>query len=128
MGTSDFEGLITFTYYNDLEKAAEFYRDIMKLDLVIDLTWSKLFKLGENAHIGLVDAEHGHHKPSNDKPVMLSFMVSDADSWYQYLNEKGIKTNHEPQESKSLHMRGFLTWDPEGYVIEILEFLTKPYG
>jgi catechol 2,3-dioxygenase-like lactoylglutathione lyase family enzyme len=122
------EGFITFTYYKDLDKASKFYSETMGFEVVVDMSWVKIYKLAEGAHLGLVDEAHGYFKTSRIKPVMLTFMVSDAEAWYQYLTGKGIRTNHKPEERRTPHMKGFLTWDPEGYVIEILEFLTKPYG
>lgn len=122
------EGMITFTYYNDIEKATKFYRNVMGFKQVMDREWVKIFKVGKDSHIGLVNKERGFHKPSEDKPVMLSVMVKDIDKWYDKLSNKGVKTNHPPQQGGDINMMSFLTWDSEGYVIEILEFLTKPYG
>jgi len=124
----DIEGMITFTYHEDIEAADRFYGDALGLKRVMDRDWVKIFKLGVDSHVGLVDSERGYLKPSDDKPVMLTMIVEDAEAWHRMLTEKGVKTNHPPRESDEIHMKGFLTWDPSGYVIEILEFLTKPYG
>jgi len=122
------EGMITFTYHDDLEKASEFYRDTIGLQSVMDRPWVKIYRAGADSHIGLVDSRRGYLRPSKDKPVMLSITVKDVDAWHRRLTEKGAQTNHPPEEAEDIHMRGFLTWDPSGYVIELLEFLTKPYG
>lgn len=122
------EGFITFTYHKDVEKAAEFYRDVLELDQVVNKDWVKIFRAGQDSHIGLVDAEKGYLKPSEEKPVMLSIFVDDVDEWYRSLTVKGVKVNNPPKEGEDVHMKGFLIWDPSGYVIEIFQFLTKPYG
>jgi len=122
------EGMITFTYHDDVEAADSFYGETLGLKRVMDRDWVKIFKLGADSHVGLVDSERGYLKPSKDKPVMLTIIVEDAEAWHRSLTEKGVKTNHPPRESDEIHMKGFLTRDPSGYVIEILEFLTKPYG
>lgn len=122
------EGMITFTYHEDIEAADRFYGETLGLERVMDRDWVKIFKLGRDSHVGLVDSERGHLKPSEEKPVMLTIIVEDAEEWHRELTEKGVKTNHPPKEAGEIHMKGFLTWDPSGYVIEILEFLTKPYG
>jgi uncharacterized glyoxalase superfamily protein PhnB len=124
----DIEGMITFTYYNDIEKAAEFYRETLGLKEVMNHDWVKIYKAGKDSHIGIVNAEKGYLKPQSEKPVMLTIIVEDVDKWYNTLSEKGVKTNHPPKKSDDLDMRGFLTCDPEGYVIEFLTFNTKPYG
>jgi len=116
------DGLITFLYYNDLERATRFYEEIIGLKLVIDQGWAKIFKVSENAHIGLVDGKRGYHRPNPIKPVMITLIVPDVDSWYQYLKEKNIKTLTEPRDSKELNIRTLLLEDPEGYVIEIEHF------
>lgn len=128
MALADVEGLITFTYYNDLERASEFYRDVMGFELVIDVGFAKVYKVAENAHIGLVDGKKGLLKATKDKPVMLTFIVNDVDAWHRYLTENGVNIDQPPKEADYLNMKILLLKDPEGYVIEILEFLTKPYG
>jgi predicted enzyme related to lactoylglutathione lyase len=124
----DIQGMITFTYHEDIEAADRFYGKTLGLKRVMDRYWVKIFKLGVDSHVGLVDSKRGYLKPSDDKPVMLTIIVEDAEAWHRMLTEKGVETNHPPRESDEIHMKGFLTWDPSGYVIEILEFLTKPYG
>ncbi len=124
----DIEGMITFTYYKDIEKAAEFYRETLGLQEVMNHDWVKIYKVGTDSHIGIVNAEKGYLKPQNEKPVMLTIIVEDVDKWHKTLSEKGVQTNHPPEKSKDMDMKGFLTWDPEGYVIEFLTFDTKPYG
>ncbi|MBS7619337.1 VOC family protein [Candidatus Bathyarchaeota archaeon] len=116
------EGLITFLYYNDLERATKFYEEILGLELVIDQGWAKIFKVCENAHVGLVDGKRGYHRPNPIKPVMVTLVVSDVDSWYRYLKGKNVKTLTEPRDNKELNIRTFLLEDPEGYIIEIEHF------
>ena len=122
------EGMITFTYYNDIEKAEKFYGETLGFEEVMDRDWVKIFRVGKDSHIGLVNAEKGYLKPQAEKPVMLSVFVEDVDAWHKHLEERGVKTNHPPQKSGDIDMRGFLTWDPEGYAVEFLTFDTKPYG
>jgi predicted enzyme related to lactoylglutathione lyase len=124
----DIEGMITFTYHEGLEEASRFYGEALGLERVMDRDWVKIYRVGSGGHIGLVDGKRGYLRPSKDKPVMLSIMVSDVEAWYRRLSEMGVKVNHPPKQSDDIHMSGFLTWDPSGYVVELLEFLTKPYG
>ncbi len=57
------EGLITFTYYNDIEKAEEFYGETLGFKEVMNRDWVKIFKVANGSHIGLVNAEKGYLKP-----------------------------------------------------------------
>jgi uncharacterized glyoxalase superfamily protein PhnB len=122
------EGFITFTYHENIDNAAKFYGETLELELVLDRDWVKIFRIGKDSHIGLVDSEKGYLKPATEKPVMLSIFVRDVDYWYSKLRNKGVRTNNPPKNADEIDMKGFLTWDPSGYVIEIFEFLTKPYG
>jgi len=116
------EGLITFLYYNDLEKAASFYEDVMGFELTVNQGWAKIYRVTDGAHIGVVDEKWGYHRASPAKPVMVTLVVSDVDAWYQYLRDKGVETLNEPHDIEELGLRAFLLEDPEGYVIEIQKF------
>ncbi len=122
MNLPEIDGLITFLYYDDLKKAEDFYRDVMRLQLVTDQGWAKIFKVVERAHVGLVDGNMGYHKASPIKPVMITVVVHDVDQWYEHLQKLGVKTLTEPKDYKELGLRMFLLEDPEGYIIEIQKF------
>ena len=128
MDVSDIEGQITFTYYNDLEAAARFYGDLMGFELVIDVEFAKVYKVYDSTHVGIVDGNLGSIKATDDKPVMISFIVDDIESWHGYLKDKGVDVFQPPKEAAYLKMKTMLFRDTEGYVLEILEFLKKPYG
>lgn len=122
------EGQITFFYYNDLERADDFYSTIMEFEKVIDLSYARVFKITEGAHIGIVNSEEGYLKPSKDKPVMLTIIVENIESWFNNLKEKGINVKEGMVRRKKPDMTTLLIRDPEDYVIEILQFNKKPYG
>ncbi|TRO47998.1 VOC family protein [Candidatus Bathyarchaeota archaeon] len=127
MNLSEIEGQITFTYYNDLEAAAEFYGDVMGFELVIDVGFAKVYRVYGETHVGIVDGNLGSIKAAEEKPVMISFIVDDIESWHGYLKERGVDVFQPPKEAAYLKMKTMLFRDPEGYVLEVLEFLT-PYG
>jgi len=127
MDLSEIEGQITFTYYNDLEAAAEFYGDVMGFELVIDVGFAKVYRVYGETHVGIVDGNLGSIKAAEEKPVMISFIVEDIESWHVYLKERGVDVFQPPMEAAYLKMKTMLFRDPEGYVLEVLEFLT-PYG
>ena len=124
---SAFEGSITFFYYDDLEGASRFYEEVMGFEPVIELDFARVYQVCENVHLGLVDGRRGMLKPSIDKPVMLSLFVEDVDAWYRKLKNLGIDVE-PPREPEYLKMRVMLFKDPEGYTLELLQWLKKPYG
>lgn len=125
MSKPDAKGLITFFYYKDLRRAADFYQNIMGFRLVQDQRWAKIFQVAENAYVGCVDGSVGYHKPSEKKPVMLTVVVDDPDAWYSRLKKHGVETINEPHDEKDLNLRIFLLRDPEGYVVEMQKFYAQ---
>ena len=122
------EGALTFFYYEDLEPASDFYRDVMGFELVMEREWVRLFRIVDGSHLGLVSGERGSHKPSPTKPVRLQLMVSDADAWFQYLKGKGLEMDREALHvGTELNIKAFAVKDPEGYTVEICEY-TSLYG
>ena len=122
MPKPDVYGAITFFYYNNLKKAAEFYENVMGFNLVQDQKWAKIFQISGEAYMGCVDGEIGYHKPYDTKPVMLTIIVDDPDAWYDHIQYHNVETLSEPHDDEELNLRIFLLQDPEGYVIEIQKF------
>jgi lactoylglutathione lyase len=122
------EGTLTLFYYDDLEKSFTFYHDVLGFDLVADFGYVKLFRVAEGALLGLVDGELGSHKTSPSKPVRLVVMVKDIDPWFRRVREAGVETlEDEPFTGVRMKLKGFTFHDPEGYTVEIVQYLT-PYG
>jgi lactoylglutathione lyase len=119
----DVKGVITWLYYRDLPAALEFYENVMGFELELDQGWSKVMKIRDGAYVGLVDGEHGYHRASDTKPVILCINVLDADEWHRMLLEKGLDLEEKPKESERLKIKVFMFKDPEGYTIEIQETL-----
>ena len=119
----DVRGVITWLYYRDLPAAMEFYESVMGFETEVDQGWSKILKIRDGAYVGLVDGEHGYHRASDTKPVILCINVGDADAWHSMLLEKGLDLEAHPPESERLKIKVFMFKDPEGYTIEIQETL-----
>ena len=128
MSSMTVDGSITFFYYDDLARASDFYGEVMGFEKVIDVGFAQVFKAHGGVHVGLVDGSRGHLKASREKPVMLTFFSDDIDSWHDHLLEQGVEIEQPPKEAEYLEMRTMLFKDTEGYTLEILQWLTKPYG
>jgi catechol 2,3-dioxygenase-like lactoylglutathione lyase family enzyme len=121
-------GQATFLYYDDLAAASHFYEDVLGLEKTFDLDWVHIFRLSADASIGLVNATRGAHRPSADKPVMVSLVVAlaDVDRWYDYLKGRGVDVGAAPQTGADGHIRAFSFKDPEGYTLEVFAWATRP--
>lgn len=110
---------ITFLYYRDLPAAMTFYEDVMGFKLVIDQGWSKIYKIAEGAHVGLVDETRGMNKWAPTKPVQLCVRVEDVEGWYAYAQARKLNNLSQLFENQTLGIRAFVFEDPEGYQIEV---------
>ena len=124
----EIDGTITFFYYDDLARATEFYEDVMGFEKVIDIPLAKVFRVHGDSHVGLVDGHTGYLKFKEDKPVMLSWLSDDIEGWHVHLKEKGVDIEQPPERQSYLEMRTMLFRDPEGYLLEVMQWLKKPYG
>ena len=89
--------------------------------------FAKVFKVQEGSHVGLVDGNVGNLKYMDSKPVMLCWFSNDIGKWYKYLKEKGAKLEQPPQKQGYLDMKTMLFRDSEDYILEILQWIKKPY-
>mgnify|MGYP001819049767 CR=1 FL=1 len=116
---------ITFLYYRDLQRAMQFYENVLGLPLVIDQGWSKIYQICRGAHVGLVDETKGMNRWTDKKPVQLCIRVPDVDSWYQYAQANQLTDLSQVFENEQIGIRAFVFRDPEGYQIEIQSALKE---
>jgi lactoylglutathione lyase len=117
---------ITWLYYKDVPAAMRFYEDILGLTLTVDQGWAKVYQTSPTSFIGLVDEARGMHRASETKPVAVAFVTPDVDAWYGWMVSKGVKMRSAVADSKSLPIRGFTAYDPEGYTLEFETFRDDP--
>jgi lactoylglutathione lyase len=121
-------GGLMFLYYDGIGEAAKFYEETLGFELKLDRDWVKILKYATDCHVGLVDISRGSHKIMEEKSTRLQLMVDDAQSWWDYMKEKGFKPNKdELVEGKTLKIKAFAVTDPGGYTVEFCEY-TSPYG
>jgi catechol 2,3-dioxygenase-like lactoylglutathione lyase family enzyme len=127
-GTPRIASQVTFLYFNELDKAAAFYAGKLGLRLTFDGGWVKIFELSPSSSVGLVDATHGAHRPSAEKPVMVSMVMStpdDVDRWFAQLKAQGVQIARPPGNSDKVPVRAFEFKDPEGHSLEVFAWLLK---
>ena len=117
---------ITWLYYRDVPVAMRFYEDVLGLMLTVDQGWAKVYQTSPTSFIGLVDETRGMHRASDTKPVAVAFVTADVDAWHAWLVSKGVKIRSVVADSKTLPIRGFTAYDPEGYTLEFETFKDDP--
>jgi lactoylglutathione lyase len=121
-----FAANITWLYYKDVPAAMRFYEETLGLQLIVDQGWAKVYQISATGFVGLVDETRGMHRASDTKPVALAFVTEQVDAWYAWLQSRGVKMRSELRDSKTLPIRGFTAFDPEGYTLEFETFRDHP--
>ena len=116
---------ITFLYYRDLDAVIPLYRDVLGLSLARDQGWCKIFAINSDSYVGLVDERMGSLAVTEEKGVLLTLVVDDVDAWYDHLYdaEYGVENLTGPSLNEDIGVYGFFFEDPEGYKIEIQQFV-----
>lgn len=121
-------GSITFFYYDELAEATNFYAQTLGLRVTMDEDWVKIFEIIPGSSVGLVKKGYGLHEPAADKPVMLSIVTPDVDTWYERLQEfnvsmvKPLPPVDVQKSPDSAPVRGFIVEDPGGYTVEFFSW------
>lgn len=117
---------MVFLYYTDLERAKQFYQEILGLEKVLDYGFAAIYRTSPSAYVGLVDEEHGMHDADDPKTVTLAFVTEEIDEWYAYLKSKNVPIRGPVKDAARHATRGFVAFDPEGYFLEFERFLDDP--
>ncbi len=113
---------ITFFYYPDLAAARSFYEEDLGFEVVDDQGWAVIYRIKGNCFFGIVDENKGFCEAKEKDAVLLTLVVEDTESWYEYAKSKGIEVESEPELKEDIGVKCFFLNDPEGYAIEIQEF------
>ncbi|UCG23956.1 MAG: VOC family protein [Chloroflexota bacterium] len=111
---------VTFLGTRDLDTTAAFYEDVLKLSLVLDQGSCRIYSVAGDAFLGFC-----RHLPSGpeSRSVILTLVSQEVDDWYAYLLASGIVVEERPVLNPTYNIYHFFLRDPDGYLIEIQQFL-----
>jgi len=112
---------ITWVYTNNLEQTSKFYEKDLELELVIDEGTARIFQVSSTAQIGVCAAFED--RVVEPKGGMITIVTNDVDGWFAQLTKKGVVANTPPHVLEKFNIYTFFLEDPNGYVIEIQQFL-----
>jgi catechol 2,3-dioxygenase-like lactoylglutathione lyase family enzyme len=121
------EQQVTFLATRDLEATAAFYEGVLQLPLVLDQGVCRIYRSAPSAFLGFCS-----HLPVGEepRPIILTLVSQDVDAWFRYLLTKGINLAERPIHNPTYNIHHFFLRDPDGYLIEIQQFLDPawPHG
>lgn len=112
-----------FFYYEDVNAAEAFYREILGFRLAADYGFAKIMQVAPRSFITLVDHTKGMHSADEPKTTAIALVTDQLDEWWAYINTQNIemRSSDFTPENGSAH-DGFVAIDPEGYYLEFERF------
>ncbi len=115
---SPIDALNAFYYYEDVEAAWVFYRDVLGLETAADYGFAKIMHVAPRSFLTLVDAEQGMHSSDEPKSVALAIVTRDLEAWFAHLQANSVPLRSELTMREGSAHDGFVAIDPEGYLLE----------
>lgn len=116
---------ITFLPTRDLVKTAQFYEEILGLDLKLDQGDCRIYQVSKESYVGFCQADNAPESPSEptSRQVILTLVTQKVDEWYAHLSRKGVDFEKPPATNPKYNIYHFFLRDPNGYLLEIQRFL-----
>ncbi len=114
---------ITFLYFKDLSGPADFFENILKLELVHDQGFARIYRVAGQSFVGIVDESKGSLKALEQSAVLITLVVDDVRAWFDYLKGQGLKMLSEIKTPELAPVECFFFEGPGGYNFEIQKFL-----
>lgn len=111
-----------FLYYEDLDRATEFYTNTLGMELMADYQMARIIRMAGDSYLILVDATKGMHTAEEPKTVALALLTDQLDEWWEYLKTQDIEIKYDFKPKEGSPHDGFVAIDPEGYLLEFERF------
>ncbi len=115
-----------FYYYADLQKAWDFYQNILGFETVADYGFAKMLRIAHSSYITLVDVESGMHNLDEPQTTTIAMVTDQVAEWYSYLQERDVVIERPFTVKEGSGHDGFVALDPEGYFLEFEVFNPHP--
>ena len=112
------DALNAFYYYEDLDAAWAFYRDVLGFETAADYGFAKIMHVAPRSFLTLVDVERGMHSADEPKSVALAIVTRDLQAWFDHLQANDVPLRSELNFREGSAHDGFVAIDPEGYLLE----------
>lgn len=116
---------ITFLYSADLVVTAKFYESVMGLELALDQGACCIYRTGSQSFLGFCQREQVQ---SDHTDVIFTLVTTDVDGWFEHLKDNGLTIGKAPAVNPSFNIYHFFLRDPNGYLIEIQQFLDPDWN
>lgn len=116
---------ITFLYTRDLVATAQFYEQVLGLEVALDQGDCRIYRIKPDAYLGFCQRLNAPESPTG---VIITLVTAQVDEWYQHLSRQGIAFEKPPTLNPGYNIYHCFLRDPNGYLIEIQEFRDPRWG
>lgn len=124
MPNLSFAEQITFLYTPDLQATAEFYENILGLELWRDQGTCRIYQVSTDGYLGFCQKENAGGEQSDIIVTLVTPGKQEVDEWYEHLRSQGIDFVKPPEINPNYQIYHCFLHDPTGYLLEIQFFLT----
>ena len=118
--TPSIDQQVTFVYTRDLSTTVHFYEKVMNLPLVLDQGSCRIYRVSRDGFLGFCERVEAPKKPSG---IIFTLVTHEVDEWHRYLSEQGVEFEKPPTHNPTYNIYHCFLRDPNGYLIEIQQFL-----
>ena len=109
---------ITFLYVSDLQRSAQFYGEVLGLDLVMDQGDCRIYRITSDAFVGVCQREGDRSSAG----VLVTLVTDEVDAWHERLVAAGVPVDRPPTRNDEYPIRNAFYRDPDGHRIEVQSF------
>ena len=110
-----FDSFITFLPTRDLAQTARFYEEVLKLELALDQTRCRIYRVTQDGFLGFCLKDEV--KPQEG--VILTLVTEEVDHWQTLLTEHEVAIETPPVFNPEFQIYQMFLKDPNDYQIEI---------
>ena len=131
---SEFRGLEDFQiqgqeliwFFQDLNKAKDFYAEKLGLKLLEENASSATFQIAGDSRLVLKSVADSEYSGQEAKSVALALLTDNLEAWYEHVQKENIPVKYSLKQNPEGAHDGFVAIDPEGYLLEFEMFRQHP--
>ena len=113
-----FDSVITFLPTRNLAQTAQFYEEVLKLELALDQTRCRIYRVAKGGFLGFCLKD----EVTPQDGVILTLVTEEVDHWQTLLKEHEVPIEKGPAFNPDFKIYQMFLRDPNGYLIEIQRF------
>ena len=118
---------ITWFTTRDLAATVRFYENVVGLKCVLDQkeVGCRIYQVSSDGYIGFCQREYVPERPAK---TCITIVSTNVDEWYQHLCDHGATVEEPPAVSTKANLYHFFCLDPNGYTLEVQQFLDPSWN